>query len=89
MGDHRCGIKIEFDAHGKVYKTDMNINYFDNGDGIDQRVVDWFSECWGDAFSRYNGQIYEAMKEQRKREEEHYERAQLERLKAKYEHHTG
>lgn len=85
MGDHRCLIKLEFDVHGKVYKTEMNINYFDNGDGIDSRIVEWFSNCWDDALSRYHDMIYEETRAVREAEEERVERRELERLKAKYE----
>lgn len=84
MGDHRVLITIEFDAHGKTYRQKFNINYFDNGDGIDQRVVDFFAESWADALGRYEDQVREHFREQNKAEIEAQERKEFERLKAKY-----
>jgi hypothetical protein len=86
MGDHRVGIKIEFDAHGKEYKTEMDINYWpDDYSGVDHRVAEWFQQCWEDALGRYNKLIYDSKKEQREREEKEHELKELKRLKEKYE----
>lgn len=85
MGDHRCTIKIEFSIHGKTYKQEWNINYFANDDDIDQRIVDWFAECWKDAHSRWQANVDKYFKEQREQETREAELEELARLKAKYE----
>jgi len=54
MGDHRADIKIEFTIHGKTYKQSWFINYFDDGDGVDSRISDWFRKCWHNAKSRHD-----------------------------------
>jgi hypothetical protein len=46
MGDRRASIKIEFSMHGKTKKADMWINWSPSDyDGVDQRVLDFFSEA--------------------------------------------
>ena len=84
MGDHRADIKIEFSIHGKTYKQSWWINWIDDGDGVDYRIIDWFRECWQDALARYNCRIAEFNREAREKETESCERAELERLQAKY-----
>jgi len=85
MGDHRCTIKIEFSIYGRTYKQKWNINYFDDGDGIDRRIVDWFAECWNDAHARWQASVDEYFKEQRECETRDAELKELIRLKEKYE----
>lgn len=86
MGDHRVGVKIEFSAHGKVYKTEWNINWSpdDFPRGCDRRVTEWFEESFMDAYGRYQEGIYETDRERREAEERKLELAELARLKAKY-----
>lgn len=85
MGDHRANIKVEFTIHDKTYKNEWGwINYTDNGDGVDRRVVEWFSDCWNDAYSRYSDAMYEADRENRERLERDAELKELARLKTKY-----
>jgi hypothetical protein len=82
MGDFRASIKIEMELMGKKYKNTWSwINYFDNGNGIDQRIVDWFSECWEDTVMRHDEIIWKS--EEKQREEE--ERELYKKLKVKYE----
>ena len=89
MGDHRADIKLRFNIHGKTYKTEMYINYWPEdyglGKEIDQRIVDWFDECWTDAYSRYNQIICEQRDEENKDQIEAAEKAYLKKLKDKYE----
>ena len=88
MGDHRASVKIEFTIHGQTYRMDSYINWFDDGTGVDGRVIKFFSDSWQDARARYDEQLA-AYEEERDREDrERAERAELERLKAKYEHQT-
>ena len=54
MGDHRANIKISFNIHEKTYEQEWAwINYFPNNDGVDDRILEWFRECWEDAKRRY------------------------------------
>ena len=86
MGDHRANIKVEFTIHDKTYRHEWGwINYTDNGYGIDQRVVDWFDECWGDARGRWQAAMDEADAERLERAVREAELEELARLKAKYE----
>lgn len=81
MTDQKALIKIDFEFHGKHYKYDGWINYFDNGDGIDDRVVEFFRESHKDGMSRYNRKVARYYKDQ----EEKSERETLKLLKEKYE----
>ena len=85
MGDHRTEIKIEFTAHGKTYKQEWSINYFDNGAGIDDRIVEWFATCWKDAYARYEQEVHAHFAKEDAAIRETQERVELARLKAKYE----
>ena len=78
--DNRADIKIEFTIYGKTYKTDMSINYHPDYD----TVPNWFEECYRDARTHWEAELYEANREQREREKEKAERADLERLALKY-----
>jgi len=86
MGDHRPEIKIQFEMHG--HKANFNFgycNWSDNGDGIDQRIVDWFEEQSRIAIGVWREGIYEAEKEQRDKDKAARELEELKRLKDKYE----
>jgi len=86
MGDHRAEIHIVFKIHGKTYKGDWDwINYFDNRDGIDDRVVEFFADSWSDAYGRFQKQLDKARKESERPIIEKREKAELKRLKEKYE----
>lgn len=86
MSDHRCHLKIEFSIYGMKFEWDTSINYAPNeGDGIDDRIVDWFNECYAEARAAWD---HESMLEDERRAAEKLERderQQLARLKAKYE----
>ncbi len=85
MGDHSCLIKIEFSIHDKIYKQEWRINYYDNGDGIDRRIVEWFAECWFDALNRWQEEVDKYLAKDRERETREAELKELDRLKEKYE----
>ncbi len=89
MGDHRCEIKIDFNAHGKKYTQEWSINYFDNGAGIDQRIVDWFSDCWADAMAKYDKAQAAYWAEQDAKATTDLDLKELERLRKKYPGRTG
>lgn len=85
MGDHRATIKLEMTIHGKTYRQDMWINYFPDLDGIDGRIVEQFRAWWEDAKARYDAAEFDRTASLREAEDERRERAELARLKAKYE----
>jgi hypothetical protein len=88
MGDHSCSIKIEFSIHNKTYKTEMLVNYWPDEDGVDERVKYFFRKSWNDASARYSDDAAAYFSERDEREIMAAERADLERLKAKYPEST-
>lgn len=85
MGDHRATITIEFTVHQKTYKQEWWINYCpDDQTGIDQRIADWFAECWRDAYARYRERIAKIHARECSERQEIVERLQLSYLKKKY-----
>lgn len=85
MGDHRPVITAHFEMHGHVADYDYGwCNWSDNGDGIDQRIVDWFRKQVEIAMDKFHEANYEAEEKQRKIDTEKREREELARLKAKY-----
>lgn len=86
MGDRRASIKIEFSMHGETKKADMWINWSpDDYDGVDQRILDFFSEAARQMESKFWEAQERAASKQRKKAEEEAERKEYERLKAKFE----
>ena len=85
MGDHRADVKIKFSMHGKTYEMDSGINWFDDGTGVDHRVIDFFRASWEDAKARYDYQCEELFAREHAKEIEANERRELDRLKCKYE----
>lgn len=85
MGDHRADIKIEFTIHGKTYEMDSYINWFDDGSGVDARVVEFFRNAWNDAKGRYDAACAARLAQERALQVEVEERNELARLKAKYD----
>lgn len=84
MSDSRFHLKVEFEIYGQKYKWEPSFNYFDRGDGMDERIHDWFVKCYQDAHGKYQAAMYEEQREQEKREAEQRERVELARLRAKY-----
>lgn len=84
MGDHRAYVSIEFRFHGKTNKQSWDINWFDDGDGIDERIVEWFRECTEAGQRRYQKVVDEVMAERNKAQTEKRERTEYERLKEKF-----
>ncbi len=84
MGDHRADIQITFAMHGKTYKMDSYVNWFDNGYGIDDRIVEFFRESVADAMDRYDAKVAEYFKDQHEQEQAAADRIEYERLKAKF-----
>lgn len=87
MGDYRASIKIEWSAMGFNHKADMWINYSPNTSecpDIDQRVIDFFREAWTKSYEKFHEEENKAAATAAKREREKSERAEYERLKAKF-----
>ena len=88
MGDHRCSIKIEMEFHGVKDHCDMWINYGgETGEveGVDDRVIKFIRSVYNRGMEKYNDEMDDYYEEQHKEETEKKEKAELERLKKKYE----
>jgi hypothetical protein len=88
MTDHKASIKIEFTIYGETAKMDSWINWSPHDSQcfpIDQRVIDFFDTAYDKARRGYDERLHEAERESLDREKEREERAELARLKAKYE----
>jgi hypothetical protein len=85
MSDFKASVKIEFTMFDKTYKLDDYGTYYgwDTG-GISPRVAEFFREAWDDAQARYAEMLHESRREEREKEQERLDRAEYERLKAKY-----
>ena len=81
MGDFRASIKINVEMGGVKDKTDMWINWSPNDDGVDDRVISFFRNWSEKATNKIRGDIEDGFAAN----EEARERAQYERLKAKFE----
>ena len=85
MGDHRPIITAHFEMHG--HKADFDFgwcNWSDNGDGVDQRIVDWFRQQSHAAIARYSENNEKYLRKKREEEITEKELKELARLKAKY-----
>lgn len=86
MGNHRPKITADFEMHGHKAHFDFGwCNWSPNGDGVDQRVIDWFREQAEIAMNRWRADVEAYHAERDKEEIEKSERDHLAKLKAKYE----
>lgn len=88
MGDQRASIKIEFSMHGETKKADMWINWSPDSSecyGVDQRVIDFFSESAREMESKFWYAIHEAEQKAEQEAKQEAERKEYERLKMKFE----
>jgi len=83
MGDSRASIKVEFSIYGETYKLDSWINWSTGGEvpEVDDRVIEFFRSSYLDARGKWD----DATAEDDAKKAEAAERAELARLKAKYE----
>ena len=81
MGDHRVSLKVEFSMHGHEAKIDQWVNYTPD---YAERIAEWLRVQIEKAMDNYLEAEWDAGILRRK-EVEGRERAELERLKAKYE----
>ena len=84
MSDSRFHLKIEFDIYGEKYKWEPSLNYFDRGDGMDDRIFSWFVDCYEKAYSKYQDSMHDRRIEQETDDEAQRERTELARLRTKY-----
>ena len=83
--DSRFYLTVKFSIYGKDYEwKNASLNWFDNGDGIDQRIVDFFRQAHDEAYAEHQQAVYEADKDRREREQVEAEKKELARLTAKY-----
>lgn len=85
MGDHRASIQITFEMHEVKKEIDMWINWCDNGDGIDNRVVEFFRDASEEAMHVYEIKMDKYRIEQYQKQREQNDKIEYERLKKKYE----
>ena len=85
MGDHRAEVKVEMTLHGKTYTHHWGWINWDIHGGIDRRVTEWFEECSRDALARFHDEMWKAEADEREAATEAKDRAEFERLKAKYD----
>lgn len=84
MGDHRFTIKIEMDFHGVKDKCDMNINFYDSGDGVDIAVKEFLQSVHARGMAKYEAEMAKYWAEQNKKFIEESEKVELDRLQKKY-----
>lgn len=85
MGDHRISLKAKFEMHGHVAELDQWRNYYD---GYPDEIHDWLIKQIEIGMQKFYDADFEYQEEKRRAaeaEKEATERAELERLKAKYE----
>ena len=86
MGDHRANIKIEITFHGVKDSVDMWINYFPEGCcNVDRRVTEFIEKVYLKGMKKWDEQQASYFEERDKADKERAERAELDRLKHKYE----
>lgn len=85
MSDSRFHLKVKFEIYGQEFEWNPSLNYFDRGDGMDDRIFSWFVDCYNQAYDKYQEANDEARRLAEERDRERQERAELDRLKAKYE----
>jgi len=85
MSDSRFNLEVKFRIYGKTYEWEPSLNWSDNGDGIDQRIVDWFRKSHDKAYQDFLESRHKYFAAEEKRKTEEVERKEYERLKAKFD----
>ncbi len=86
MGDHRFSITIKMSFHeAKGEIADGWFNWDGGRDGIDSRIIKLVESVRDRGFAKYDDDMDKYYEEQNKSKIEEEERAQLARLKAKYD----
>ena len=84
MGEHRASIKVEFSMHGHTDKVDLWINWSPDDNGVDRRITEWVAKQAEKAMDKWWNQD-DRRESRRLADQEAAERAELQRLKEKYE----
>ena len=85
MSDSRFHLKVEFEIYGEKFPWDASLNWHDDGDGIDQRIFEFFRDAHDKAYAKFQKEIYESAMHEYMKQKEKEEREMLAKLKAKYE----
>lgn len=85
MGDHRFSFKAEFEMHGVKDTLNLGCNWSGGYDAIDSRITDWIEDVARCAFAKFDDEVAAYQREQNKAQIELNERAEFERLRAKFE----
>jgi hypothetical protein len=86
MGDHRFSITIKMSFHDEKGEINDGCFNWDGGrDGIDSRIIKLIEDVRDRGFAKFDFDMAKYWAEQNKAETEKAERAELERLKAKFE----
>ena len=86
MGDHRFSFKAEFEFHGIKDTIDLGWHNWDGGtSAIDSRILRFIESVRDRGFAKYETDLARYFDEQNKSKTEESERAELARLKLKYE----
>jgi hypothetical protein len=83
--DSRFHLTVKFRIYGEEYDWDCSLNWSGTDDRIDRRITEWFLDCHDRAYYKWCEKNADHEQQRRLIETEAHERAQLERLKAKYE----
>lgn len=89
MGDHRASIQIKFEMHGIEKEIDMWINWYDNGYGIDDRIIDFFQEASNEAINKHEQEVWEYNKAEREKKSLEEDKIKYEELKKRFEVRKG
>ena len=60
MSDSRFLLKVEFEIYGSRYTWAPSLNYSDNGDGMDDRITEFFETSYRDAYGKVQSNNCEA-----------------------------
>ncbi len=83
--DSKAHIEIKFSIHGEDFETKMSINWSDDYEGVDQRVISWFGENFYTAESNYLAEIEAEERRQKKAVELRREKEEFLRLRDKFD----
>lgn len=85
MGDHRFSFKATFEMHGIKDSCDMWGNWSPRDEGVDHRIIEWISGLADKAMAKWHEEVEQDRLEATKEAREKAERAEYDRLKAKFE----
>ena len=86
MGDHRFEFHATFKMHGVEDKLDLGWNNWEGGrDDIDRRITDWLENAVANSFAKFDEDVEKYFAQQNEAETDKLERAEYDRLKAKFE----